>query len=226
MLTIKNWAEEDRPREKLLNKGARVLTNAELLAILIGTGSQTETAVELAKHVLCLSQNNLQKLGTLSLKELMQIKGIGTAKAISIIAALELGKRREGVLDTDKTSVKTSSELAKFIRPHLQDLPHEEVWLITLNAKLHITHCCKIAQGGIDKTTVDIRLLLKSSLDHFAHSIAIAHNHPSNQVQPSQQDIELTQKIKIAATALEIRLIDHIIIGQKEYFSFTDKSLL
>ncbi|MGL4363711.1 MAG: RadC family protein [Bacteroidales bacterium] len=226
MLPIKKWAEEDRPREKLLKYGARTLSNAELLAILIGTGNHSETAVELAKHILGVSQNNLQKLGQLTLKELMNVKGIGAAKAISIVAALELGKRREGTSNIENPSVTTSIELAKFIRPQLQDLRHEEFWLIMFNSKLNIINCCKIAQGGISQTTVDIRILLKTCIDNLAHSIAVAHNHPSNNLEASTQDIKLTEKIKIAANTIGINFLDHIIIGQKNYFSFADNNLM
>jgi len=226
MLTIKNWAEEDRPREKLLGKGIAALSDAELLAILIATGSRNETAVELAKRVLALTDNNLNELGKLSVKELTRLRGIGEAKAIGIVAALELGRRRKSSEVLERTAVKASRDIADYFAPMLADIPHEEFWVLLLNAKLKVMGAQRVAQGGVGHTQVDMRLLLKPCVENLAHSIAVAHNHPSGSAAPSDEDKRLTQKIKEAAHLMGIRLVDHIIIADGSYFSFADEGLI
>jgi DNA repair protein RadC len=226
VLTIKSWAEEDRPREKLLRKGIAALSDAELLAILIATGTQNETAVGLAKKVLALTGNNLNELGKLSVKDLQRLKGIGEAKAIGIVAALELGRRRKQSDAPERTTFQSSKDIADYFIPMLADLPHEEFWVIMLSARLKVIAAQKIAQGGVDNTPVDMRLLMKPCIENLASVVAVAHNHPSGNAKPSVQDSTITQKIKETAALLGIRLADHIIIAGNAYFSFADEGLL
>jgi DNA repair protein RadC len=226
MLTIKSWAEEDRPREKLLSKGIAALSDAELLAILIATGSRNETAVELAKRVLALTNNNLNELGKLSINELTKLRGIGQAKAIGIVAALELGRRRKGSEALERSTVTTSRDIAAYFTPMLADIPHEEFWVLLLNAKLKIIGAHRVAQGGVGGTQVDMRLLLKPCIESLAHAVAVAHNHPSGSAQPSHNDKLITQKIQQAASLVGIRLVDHIVVADSTYFSFADEGLL
>jgi DNA repair protein RadC len=226
MLTIKDWAEEDRPREKLLQKGIAALSDAELLAILIATGTQNETAVELAKRMLALTGNNLNKLGKLSVKDLQQLKGIGEAKAISIVAALELGRRRKQSDTPEGATFHCSRDIANHFAPMLTDLPHEELWLLMLTARLTIIGAQKVAQGGVDNTGVDMRLLLKPCIENLASVAAVVHNHPSGNLKPSEQDNALTQRIKEASALIGVRLADHIVIAGSSYFSYADEGLL
>ncbi|MDR1022076.1 MAG: DNA repair protein RadC [Prevotellaceae bacterium] len=226
MLPIKSWAEEDRPREKLMQKGIAVLSDAELLAILIATGTQNETAVELAKRVLALTDNNLNQLGKLSVKDLQQLKGIGEAKAIGIVAALELGRRRKQSEVPEHISLQCSHDIAGYFSPILIDLPHEEFWVLMLNTRLKIIGAQKVAQGGVNKTAVDMRLLLKPCIENLASVIAVAHNHPSGNATPSGNDNEITRKVKEATALIDIRLADHIIIAGSSYFSYADEGLL
>ena len=202
MLTIKSWAEEDRPREKLLRKGISALSDAELLAILIATGTQNETAVGLAKQVLALTGNNLNELGKLSVKELQRLKGIGEAKAITIVAALELGRRRKQSDAPERTMFQSSKDIADYFTPKLADLPHEEFWALMLSSRLKIIDVQKVAQGGVNDTPVDIRLIMKPCIESLASAVVVAHNHPSGIAKPSVQDNILTQRIKGACTLL------------------------
>jgi DNA repair protein RadC len=226
MLTIKNWAEEDRPREKLLAKGIAALSDAELLAILIGSGSRHETAVELSKRVLALTAHNLNELGKLSVNDLMQLHGIGEAKAISILAALELGRRRRQSEPLRRSAVRASSDMAAYFSPMLADIPHEEFWVLMLNAHLKVIGAQRVAQGGVGQAQVDMRLLFKPCIENLAHAVAVAHNHPSGNAAPGKEDKALTQRIKASAELLNMRLVDHIIIADTTYFSFADEGLL
>ena len=220
--SIKSWAEDDRPREKLSLKGKSVLSDAELIAILIGSGSRNESAVQLSKRILASVDNNLNVLGKLSIKQLCEFKGIGEAKAISIIAALELGKRRnnEDVIKLEKI---TSSQITfDIMQPIIGDLPHEEFWVLYLNNNMKVVHKTQLSKGGITGTVVDIRIIFKIAFEHNATGIIMAHNHPSGNNTPSKADFEVTNKIKIACQNLEISLIDHLIITQHNYYSFKD----
>lgn len=225
-LNITDWAIEDRPREKLIAKGRQNLTDAELIAILIGSGNTEETAVELAKRILNSVENNLNALGQLTVNTLMKFKGIGEAKAISIVAALELGRRRKlsDVLERKKiTSSKTVFEL---MNPVLADLTHEEFWVIFLNRNNKVIDKQRIGQGGIHGTIADTRLIMKAAIEKLATSIILCHNHPAGSLKPSDADKYLTKKIVEAGKILDIAVLDHIIIGNEEYFSFKDKALI
>ncbi|MDR3365419.1 MAG: DNA repair protein RadC [Prevotellaceae bacterium] len=226
MLPIKSWAEEDRPREKLLRKGIAALSDAELLAILIATGTQNETAVGLAKQVLALTNNNLNELGRLSVNDLQRLKGIGEAKAISIVAALELGRRRKQSDAPERSAFQHSKNIADYFTPMLADLPHEEFWALMLSTRLKIIGAQRVAQGGVDNTQVDMRLLLKPCIENLASVLMVAHNHPSGSAKPSVYDCALTQRIKEASDLFGIRLADHVIIAGNTYFSFADEGLL
>ena len=224
-LNITDWALEDRPREKLIAKGRQALTDAELIAILIGSGNTEETAVELAKRILASVNNNLNALGKLSINDLMKFKGIGEAKAISIVAALELGRRRKlaEIVEQKVTSPKIIFEL---MNPVLADLPHEEFWVIFLNRGNKIIDKQRIGQGGLHETTADIRLIMKAAIEKLATSIILCHNHPSGSLKASDADKQLTKKIIEAGKILDIAVLDHIIIGNESYFSFNDNDLI
>ncbi|MDR0415419.1 MAG: DNA repair protein RadC [Prevotellaceae bacterium] len=226
MLTIKSWAEEDRPREKLMQKGIAALSDAELLAILIATGTQNETAVEVAKRVLALTDNNLNNLGKLSVKDLQQVKGIGTAKAIGIVAALELGRRRKQSDAPERISLQCSHDIASYFIPKLTDLPHEELWVLMLNANLKIIGAQKVAQGGVGSLHVDMRILLKPCIENLASVVAVAHNHPSGIAKPSEEDNSITRRIKEVTSLVNIQLADHVIIAGSGYFSYADEGML
>lgn len=225
-LSIKSWAEDDRPREKMLLKGRSALSDAELIAILIGSGSRNESAVDLSKRILQSVGNNLSALGNLSLKDLEKFKGIGEAKAIAISAALELGRRRASEQPSVVEPITSSQKAYNFIRSSVEDLPHEEFWIIFLNrANKPITKSF-LSKGGITSTTVDIRLLVKLAIENMAVGVILIHNHPSGNVQPSSQDKQLTKKVKEALLLLEISLLDHLIVGNNTYFSFADERLI
>lgn len=223
-LSIKNWAVEDRPREKFLLKGRSALTDAELLAILIGTGSGNLSAVDLAKALLNHAQNDLNNLAVMSVKDLMKVKGIGKAKAVSIAAALEIGRRRKHPDMKDKTVILTSSQVYEHMKPYLTDLDHEEFWVIGFNNSMHITFTEPVGKGGINMIYVDIRLIFKKAIESSCTSIAIVHNHPSGKLTPSGEDKALTQRVKEAGEILSIRLMDHIIYTNNGYYSFRDKN--
>lgn len=226
-LNIKDWAEADRPREKLMQLGVKSLSNSELLAILIGSGSKEETVVELAQRILAKSDNNLNKLGQATVKELIQgFKGIGEAKAITIVAALELGKRRQQAEALQIPKIKSSIDAYHILYPLLSDLPHEEVWALLLNKNLGVISTFQVCKGGIDSSFVDIRLLMKEALNVRAVSFILAHNHPSGQLSVSLQDKETTHKVQQAAKLLDMLLVDHIIIAHNNYISFKDEGLL
>ena len=224
--SIKNWAVDDRPREKLLTKGRESLSDSELLAILINTGSKTKSAVDLAKDVLALGKNNLDKLGKLSLTELMTIKGIGEAKAVTLIAALELGRRRQSIAPLNKTYVRSSNELATYLKATLKDYSHEVFAVVFLNKSNKINHFEILSKGGMTSTVVDPRILFKKALEVEATSLVLCHNHPSGSLKPSRIDEELTTKLKEAGKYLEISVIDHLIVSDEGYFSFADEGLM
>ncbi|MBT8238270.1 MAG: DNA repair protein RadC [Croceitalea sp.] len=225
--SIKNWADDDKPREKLLSKGRSVLSDAELIAILIGSGSKKESAVALSKRILGSVNNNLTDLGKLSVKQLMQFKGIGEAKAVTIAAALEMGRRRRKDDESEKiTKINASSDVFELLQPILGDLPHEEFWILYLNNSNKVLHKEQLSKGSITGTLVDVRLVLKKALEYAAVGLVLAHNHPSGTLKPSNADKQITEKLKNAASALDIRVLDHLIITQRKYFSFADEQLL
>ncbi|MGB1041954.1 MAG: RadC family protein [Tenacibaculum sp.] len=225
-ISIKSWALDDRPREKLLLKGKSVLSDAELIAILIGSGNRDESAVALSKRILLSVNNDLNELAKLSAQELMKFKGIGEAKAISIITALEFGKRRQFEEKKTISKISSSTDAAKILQPLLGDLEHEEFWVLYLNNSNKVLDSFQLSKGGVTATLVDVRLLYKKALKIAAVGIIVAHNHPSGKLNPSTSDIELTQKIKQAGVTLDIKLLDHLIITEKTYFSFADEGIL
>ncbi|HON19205.1 MAG TPA: DNA repair protein RadC [Salinivirgaceae bacterium] len=226
-LAITQWAEEDRPREKLVEKGPLALTNAELLAILLGSGNNEENAVDLAKRILQQYDHSLTKLLKTSINELKKFKGVGTAKAVTIMASLELSRRILAAKESTQNIRITSPEDAyKAIAPHLYDLPHEEFWILLLSTSNQVIEKHKIAQGGINATHVDVRLILQKSLLANAVGIILCHNHPSGNLTPSQNDKTLTKSLKDACQLLQIQLHDHIIVAGETYLSFADQGLL
>jgi DNA repair protein RadC len=224
--TIKNWAMDDRPREKLLLKGKLSLTDAELIAILIGSGSRQESAVELSKKILSKNQNNLNLLGKLSVTQLTQFKGIGEAKAISIIAAMELGRRRRSEEAIENVKISSSNSVFEVMQPILGELMHEEFWILYLNNANKIIETFQISKGGITGTLVDVRITLRKALELGAVSLILAHNHPSGNLNPSEADKQLTLKLKTAAESMDIKILDHLIVTEKSYFSFADEGLM
>lgn len=224
--TIKSWAEEDRPREKLLLKGRQALTDAELLAILLGSGSREESAVGLSQRILQSFDQQLNELGKSSIEELKKFKGIGEAKAITIAAALELGRRRQLTDIRRKPQVKSSQDAFNAIAPLVMDLNREEFWILLLNRANRIISRERISAGGISGTVVDARILFQKALTGNACSLILFHNHPSGNLNPSQADISLTQKLKKAGETLDIAILDHLIIGESGFYSFADEGIL
>jgi DNA repair protein RadC len=225
-LNIKEWAAEDRPREKLLLKGKSALSDAELIAILLGTGTTTQSAVDLAKSVLQNAGNNLHDLARLSIKDLIKVKGIGEAKAITIIAALELGRRRRELEADEKPKIGSSKDAYDVLKSTMLDLPHEEFWVLLLNRANRVVKKNQISQGGVAGTVADPKIIFKMALEELASGIILAHNHPSGNLNASQADIDLTKKLKEAGKLLEIQVLDHLIIAGQKYFSFADEGLL
>lgn len=225
-LSIKAWAEEDRPREKLQFNGPQFLTDAELLAILLGSGNRSESALSLSQRILIAMDNNLQTLGKKTIADLKQFKGIGEAKAITIIAAMELGRRRQLLNIKDRPQIKGSKEVYQVIAPILMDLHHEEFWIVLLNRANRVTGKVKISSGGVSGTVVDAKIVFRKALEERATSIILCHNHPSGNLRPSQADIDLTKKLKNAGQNLDIKVLDHLIISEIGYFSFADEGLL
>jgi DNA repair protein RadC len=224
--SIKKWAKDDRPREKLLGKNPATLSDSELISILIRNGNREKNAIELAKEVLRLGKNNLNELGKVTIQEMMRIKGIGKVKAITITAALELGRRRQASLTLEKPLVKSSRDIANHLQVLFQDLPHEVFAVAYLNRGNRVNHFEIISQGGITGTIADPRIILKKALLEDAVSLILCHNHPSGNLQPSRADQELTQKLKEASNLLDILLFDHIIVSENGYFSFADSGML
>lgn len=224
--SIKNWSQDDQPREKLRDKGRTALSDAELIAILIGSGNKEESAVALCKRIFASVDNNLNALGKLSIQQLMAFKGIGEAKAITIAAALELGRRRrlEDALQLEK--ITSSRSVFDVMQPILGELPHEEFWILYLNNSNKIIHKNQLSKGGITGTLVDVRLVLKNALEVGATALILCHNHPSGTLKPSLADKEITQKLKLASKSLDIKVLDHLIVTEKAYFSFADEEIL
>lgn len=225
-LSIRHWSTEDRPREKLRMKGRSALTNAELIAILIGSGNRGESAVKLSRRILQDARESLSELSNYSVEKLMKFKGIGEAKAITIVAALELGRRRRSESADQRERVNNSDQVFKMLLPVLGDLPHEEFWILYLNNANRILHREQLSKGGITGTLVDIRLAMKKALDLGAVSIILAHNHPSGVTNPSQADKDITQKIIAASRVLDIKVLDHLIVTRHGFFSFADNNLI
>lgn len=221
-LSIKHWADEDKPREKLIKKGLYALSNAELIALLISTGTKKLSAVDVAKLVLADSNNNLNQLGKRTLNDLIKNEGIGQAKAISIIAALELGRRRKNA-DMLKVKITDSTKAFEIIQPLLGDLPHEEFWTLYLNRANEVIDNKLISRGGTTGTVIDTKIILKAGIEKLANGIILAHNHPSGNIKPSKNDIQITTKIKEAAKLIDITVLDHIIIGNNKFYSFADE---
>lgn len=227
-LSIKTWAEDDRPREKLLLKGRTALSDAELIAILIASGNRNESAVDLSKRILGSVENNLEKLSKLGITELKNFQGMGEAKALSIMAALELGRRRNVLLtdEDDAMKIRASKDAYRIIRPELDDLPHEEFWIMLTNRPHAVFKKEIVSRGGMNSTVVDPKIVFKIAVSNGACGIVLCHNHPSGGVKPSEQDIRLTKKLREAANVLDITLIDHIIVGANTYFSFADEGII
>lgn len=223
---IKDWAVDDRPREKLLSKNPATLSNSELLAILINKGYRDKNAIELAREILQLGKNDLNELGRMPVKKIMKIRGIGMAKAITIAAALELGRRRQANLALIKPVIKCSRDIADYLQPMLRDYPYEVFAVVFLNRANAITHFEIISEGGITGTVADPRIILKKALQEDAIGIILCHNHPSGSLVPSRNDIDLTLKIKEAASYLDIQVMDHIIVSENGYYSFADGGLI
>lgn len=225
-LTIKRWAEEDRPREKLLLKGKSSLSEAELIAILIGSGNTEQTAVELSQHILSQCEHNLANLARLSVKDLQKFKGIGEAKAISIVAALELGRRRKESEPSKKVKITSSDDAFQLLHGDMMDLNHEEFWLLLLKRNNEVIKKEMLSRGGVSGTVVDAKIIFKRALEETASGLILAHNHPSGNLKPSQEDINLTKRLKEAGKSLDISVLDHLIITDHTFFSFADEGLL
>ncbi len=221
--SIKLWAEDDRPREKLALKGKSVLSDAELLAILIGSGSKNESAVALCKRILASVNNNLNALGKLSIQQLSEFKGIGQAKAIAIIAALEMGRRRKNEDVQEVTKITSSKAIFDIMQPLIGELAHEEFWILLLNNNMKVLQKSQLSKGGITGTVVDLRIIFKMAFEKNATSIILVHNHPSGSLKPSDADFEVTKKIVVAGKTLDIVVLDHLIITETAYYSFKDE---
>ncbi|HNY01980.1 MAG TPA: DNA repair protein RadC [Bacteroidales bacterium] len=223
---IRSWAENDRPREKLMLKGRHSLSDTELLAILIGSGTRNESAVDLAKKILRIAQDNLGELSRLSLNDLLAVKGIGRARAVTILAALELGRRRNESEVLVREKISTSRDAYEIFKSVIGDRPYEEFWIILLNKANRVLKKCNISEGGISGTVVDPKKVFKISLDNHASSIILGHNHPSGVVTPSEADRRITKKLLDAGIMLEVTVLDHLIIGDGCYYSFADEGAL
>lgn len=224
-MTIKNWADTDKPREKMISQGKTALSNAELLAILLGSGSADESAVELSRRILASVNNSLTTLGKQSLQQLQAFKGIGQAKAITILAATEMGRRRAAETPELQPKIEVAHNVFTLMQPLIGELPHEEFWVLYLNSTNRVIHKARLFSGGITHTTVDVRLLFKTALEQGAIALILVHNHPSGSTTPSKEDIELTQRVKTAGDMLDIKLLDHVIVTEKEYLSLLDERL-
>jgi DNA repair protein RadC len=224
--SIKNWNQDDRPREKLLTKGRTALSDSELIAILISSGSRQESAVDLSKRILAGANNNLNTLGKMGVQELMQFRGIGEAKAVAIAAALELGRRRSGEEGLKRRKINSSQSVFELLQPILGELPHEEFWIIYLNNSNKVLQTIQLSKGGITGTLVDVRLVFKNALQLGAVAVILGHNHPSGTLKPSNADKALTQKLKTAGESLDIKVLDHLIVTENSYFSFADENIL
>jgi DNA repair protein RadC len=225
-LNIKNWAAEDRPREKLTLKGKASLSDAELIAILLGTGTARLSAVDLAKNLLQGVSNDLNELARLSVKDLTKVKGIGEAKAITIISALELGRRRKDSQAEERPKITGSADVYDLLKADLLDIPHEAFWIVLLNRANRVIKKHQVSQGGVAGTVADPKIIFKVAVEELASGIILAHNHPSGNLSASQADLDLTKKLKESGKLLDIQVLDHLIIAGKKYFSFADEGLL
>jgi DNA repair protein RadC len=225
-LKIKEWSPDDRPREKLLQKGRSALTDAELVAILLGSGTATTSAVDVAKNILAKADNSLHELARLSVKDLMKIRGIGAARAITVVAAMELGRRRSELDQDEKPKITCSRDVFELLKPTLMDVPHEEFWVLLLNRANRVIKSMQVSQGGVSGTVADPRIIFKSALEELASGIILAHNHPSGNLTASQADIQLTRKLKDGARLLDVQVLDHLILAGQKYYSFADEGLL
>lgn len=225
-LPIHQWAEDDRPREKFLLKGKLALSDSELLAILIGSGSRNESAVQLCQRILASTNHNLNLLGKLSISQLTEFKGIGEAKALTIAAALELGRRRGSEETLVLHKITSSKAVFEMMHPIIGDLPHEEFWVLYLNNSNKVLFKSQLSKGGLTSTIVDVRLIFKTALEQNATSIILTHNHPSGKLMASEQDIQVTKRIKLASQQLDIALLDHVIITENGFYSFNDQGIM
>jgi len=225
-LKITEWAVEDRPREKLIQKGTSGLTDAELLAILIGSGTRDKSAVDIGRELLGVVNNNLNSLGKLTINDLKKIRGIGPARAVTIAASLELGRRRKLAEAQYIQQIRSSKDVADIFQPLLADLLHEEFWILFLNRSNKVINRMKLSQGGISGTVTDVRIIMKQAVECLASGIIVCHNHPSGNLNPSESDSKITQKIKEAGNLMDIQLLDHLIISDKDYYSFADNGVL
>ncbi|MES2574627.1 MAG: DNA repair protein RadC [Bacteroidota bacterium] len=222
---ITNWSEDDKPREKLMLKGRSILSDAELIAILIGSGNRNESAVDLSKRILASVDNNLNALGKLSISQLMNFKGIGEAKAISIIAAMELGRRRRAEEAVELKKITSSKMIFELMQPIIGELPHEEFWVLYLNNSNKVLSKSQQGKGGITGTVADVRLIFKMAFELGATAIILCHNHPSGNLTPSDADKQLTRKLKVAGDSLDVKVLDHLIVAETKYFSFADEGI-
>lgn len=225
-LNIKSWAAEDRPREKLLLKGKAALSDAELIAILLGTGTASMSAVDVAKNILQHVNNDLNELARLTVKDLTKIKGIGEAKAITIVSALELGRRRKEITSEERLKITNSKDIYDLLKAEFLDIPHEAFWIVLLNRANRVIKKHQISQGGVAGTVADPKIIFKIALEELASAVVLAHNHPSGNLTASQADIDLTKKLKESGKLLEIQVIDHLIIAGNKYMSFSDEGLM
>lgn len=225
-LSIKSWSPEDRPREKLILKGKSALSDAELIAILLGSGTQAMSAVELAKKILQPADNNLHELARFTVRDLTRIKGIGQAKALTIVAALELGRRRKDLDAREKERITGSKDAYNLLKSDLMDIAHEEFWILLLNRANRVIRKLQVSQGGVSGTVADPKIIFKHALDELASAIILAHNHPSGNLNASQADLDLTKKLKEAGKLLDIQVLDHLIVAGQKYFSFADEGLM
>ena len=225
-LKITDWAVEDRPREKMIQYGTSTLSDAELLGILISSGTKDKSAIDLGRELLALVNNNLNALGKLTIADLTKIHGIGNARAVTIAAALELGRRRKLSENPEVVQIKCSKDVADIFQPVLSDLLHEEFWILFLNRSNRVISRMKLSQGGISGTVTDVRLAMKKAIECLASGIIVCHNHPSGNLNPSESDSKITQKIKEAGNLLDIQLLDHLIISDRDYYSFADNGLI
>ena len=225
-LKITDWAVEDRPREKMIRKGISTLSDAELLAILISSGTRKKSAVDLGRELLSSVSNNLNSLGKLSISDLLKFRGIGPARAVTISAALELGRRRNIAELPDAGQIRCSKDAADIFQPLLSDLHHEEFWILFLNRSNRVIDRMKLSQGGISGTVTDVRIIMKKAVEFLASAIIVCHNHPSGNLNPSDADSKITGKLKEAGSIMDIQLLDHIIISGKDYYSFADNGLI
>ena len=225
-LTVKEWAAEDRPREKLMARGPKALSDAELLAIMLGSGTRNLSVVELSRKILESSRNSLHELGQRGVPELMKLKGVGEAKAMIIVAALELGRRRGSSTIPERPQITSSRHVFDLMYAHFADLPHEEFWVLLLNRANKLIRKDRVSQGGLTATVTDIRIILKLALDHQASSLVLCHNHPSGNLQASNADIDITAQITKGANIFDIYVVDHLIFASTNYYSFTDNGLI